>query len=82
MSESSVAPLLVDTETAAEMLGLAPRTLEKWRWQGGGPPFIRVSSRCVRYATKDLDRWIEDERRASTSDDGSAGGAGPRLAAD
>lgn len=82
MSESPVAPLLVDTETAAEMLQVAPRTLEKWRWQGGGPKHIAVSSRCVRYAVTDLEDWIENRRRTSTSDDGSAGGAGPRLTAD
>ena len=31
-----------DTRSAAEYLGLSPKTLEKLRWQGGGPAYYRL----------------------------------------
>jgi hypothetical protein len=49
---------LMDAESAARCLGLKPRTLELWRWAGRGPQFVRVSSRCVRYRTEDLNSWL------------------------
>lgn len=30
---------------AAEFLGYSPRSLQKWRVVGGGPQYVRVSSR-------------------------------------
>ena len=43
----------------------------------GGPRYVRLSRRAVRYHPADLDAWIEKSRRRSTSDDGSsAAGAG------
>ncbi len=40
---------LLNEEAAATFLGLTPRCLQNWRWQGSGPPFLRLSSRAVRY---------------------------------
>lgn len=67
------APLLVDTASAAAMLGLSPRTLEGMRARGGGPPYVRVSARCVRYRVTDLEAWAAGLVRRSTADDGTAG---------
>jgi DNA-binding transcriptional MerR regulator len=53
---------------AATLLGVEPRTLEAWRCRGGGPPFVQVSSRAIRYRQADLVRWIEDRVRRSTSE--------------
>lgn len=39
---------------AAHLLGVTPRTLQAWRLRGGGPPFVRISLRCVRYRRRDL----------------------------
>ncbi len=64
------ARMLLDERQAAEALGLTPRTLQEWRRTGGGPPFVRVSSRCVRYRVADLETWIEARLRRSTSDTG------------
>jgi len=61
--------LLTQTE-AAERLGLSPRWMEVRRYQGDGPPFVRVSSRCVRYRPQDLERWAAENLRTSTSDPG------------
>lgn len=64
-------PLLLSEKEVAELLGFSPRTLQAWRVRGGGPEYVEVSSRCIRYRRCDLDAWIEERRRRSTSDIGS-----------
>lgn len=60
-------PILLDERAAAATLGLTPRTLQSWRNRGGGPAFVRVSSRCIRYRVEDLEAWAADRVRTSTS---------------
>ena len=43
----------LETE-AAEFLGHSVRALQNWRSRGGGPEFIRVSARSIRYRRRDL----------------------------
>lgn len=62
--------ILVDERTAADALRLTPRTLQEWRRRGGGPPYVQVSSRCIRYRPSDLEEWAADRLRTSTSDPG------------
>lgn len=59
---------LLFTAEAAFLLGLSVRTLEALRLRGGGPPFISVTPKAVRYSRCDLDEWIAIRRRVSTSD--------------
>jgi len=61
---------LLTTRQAAAYLNYTPRALEGWRVRGGGPRFVRVSSRSVRYRQADLDAWIAERVRTSTSDPG------------
>lgn len=61
---------LLKTRKAANHLDLSPRTLESWRLKGGGPPFIALSPKAVRYHPDDLESWIATRRRKSTSDTG------------
>jgi predicted DNA-binding transcriptional regulator AlpA len=49
---------MLRTREAAEVLGLAAGTLQNQRSIGGGPPFIKVSSRAVRYRLGDLRAWL------------------------
>ena len=49
---------MLNERDAAQYLGLSPNTLSTWRSRGGGPPFLRYSSRCIRYRTVDLDEWV------------------------
>jgi excisionase family DNA binding protein len=56
------------TPEAGQYLGLAASTLEKLRVYGGGPRFIRLGSRAIRYRKQDLDEWLEACARRSTSD--------------
>lgn len=46
----------LSTTEAAEILGLAPRTLENWRGQGQGPNWLKVG-RSVGYRLADLITW-------------------------
>ncbi|MFZ5558496.1 MAG: helix-turn-helix transcriptional regulator [Pseudomonadota bacterium] len=65
-----IARRFVDTVAAAEYLCMSPRTLEKYRVHGGGPPFRRFGGRVV-YAIEDLDRWADGQPvLRSTSDTG------------
>ena len=61
---------LIDERSAADFVGYSPRALQNWRLRGGGPQFIRVSARSVRYRRRDLIRWAEQRLRSNTSDAG------------
>ena len=58
---------LLDTETAAKYLNVSVRTLEGWRYKGGGPLFISLGSRTVKYRLADLNTWIQEKVRTNTS---------------
>jgi hypothetical protein len=49
---SSAAPLdafaLITENEASRLLSISTRTLQAWRLQGAGPPFVRMG-RAVRY---------------------------------
>ena len=55
------------TLEAADYLRLSPRTLEKMRTLGGGPPY-RKHGRYVRYHIADLDTWSASRGQNSTSE--------------
>jgi hypothetical protein len=59
--------VLVDQVDAAAILDVTPRSMERWRLIGDGPPFIRISSRCVRYRLGDLHEWVASRRQTSTT---------------
>ena len=51
---------LLDTKSAAKRLGLSHQTLEKWRYQGRGPRYIRYLSKAIRYRQSDIDAFIAE----------------------
>jgi len=56
---NGTSPLLVDSRTAAKMLGVSERTL--WELtQNGTIPFVPISQRCKRYSVIALEQWIKD----------------------
>ncbi|MDT8872975.1 helix-turn-helix domain-containing protein [Komagataeibacter rhaeticus] len=55
------------THEAARILGLSPRTLEKYRCHGTGPTFRKLGGRVV-YLIDDLDLWAAAGACKSTSD--------------
>ena len=50
--------------TAAHVIGVAGRTLQRWREAGTGPAFV-VLSRNVTYRLADLLAWVESRRHAA-----------------
>lgn len=58
---------LMDETEAAELLCYSVRALQNWRYRGGGPKFIKISARTVRYAYGDVMDWIDQRRVANTS---------------
>ncbi len=67
-----VGDILLTTEEVAERLRVSRRTLEKWRTVGGGPPFIKLNRRAVRYQEEAVEAWKRSRARMSTSDPGRA----------
>ena len=63
-------PEYLSTREAASLLGLSPRTLERYRISGEGPRFGKFGRR-VSYARTDVDGWANSRLRRSTSDQGS-----------
>ena len=61
---------LIDEKTAAAFLGLTARTMQAYRQKGGGPKYISLSSRCLRYRRIWLLEYAEARTRTSTSDPG------------
>lgn len=48
----------LSTAEAAELYGIAKKTLENWRSEGRGPRFYR-EGRIILYRRKDLDQYLE-----------------------
>lgn len=51
---------------AAAYLSLHPQTLVRWRQQGAGPPYCRLSSGRIGYLVADADAWLEERRVVPT----------------
>lgn len=50
--------ILLREKDAAIYLGLAPKTLSRWRWRGDrGPAYIKLGS-AVRYSTESLEAFV------------------------
>lgn len=63
---------LLHQAEAAYLTGLSGRTLETFRLRGGGPPFVALCRRAIRYRRRDLLAWIDARVQRSTSDPGPA----------
>ncbi len=59
---------LINEKEAGKFLDFSTRHMQGLRYRGGGPKFIRLSARCVRYRRSDLWDWANERLRTSTSD--------------
>ena len=59
---------LVDEKAAGDFLDLSARTMQAMRQRGGGPQYVLISARCVRYTRSRLKTWADEKSRSSTSD--------------
>ena len=46
----------------AARLNISPRTLERWRWTGEGPRFMKVGGRVV-YRLEDVEGYEDSQLR-------------------
>ena len=60
---------LLRTREAAKVIGVSPRTMESYRRNGGGPPFVKIRDYAVRYVLRDLLAWIAARKRTLTFPD-------------
>ena len=60
--------LLTERQTA-EWLGISPKTLQQQRWKRFGIPYIKIGN-AVRYDPEDVERHIQENRRASMNAQG------------
>lgn len=58
---------LLTTREAAKVLNTTDRFLEARRVRGGGPKYVRISARAVRYRLSDLQAWIAERVFEKTS---------------
>ena len=58
---------LLTPREVGSLLGLDHTTLRNWRWLGKGPRFIKIGH-LVRYKLSEVNIFINDQSKASTSD--------------
>ena len=51
----------------ARRWNISPRTLERWRWLGQGPRYIKIGGRVV-YREEEVESFEAQQTRASTAD--------------
>lgn len=56
-----------DQSSVAESLGWSPRSLERWRSTGSGPPYSKVAGRVL-YLGADINAWLEEARHPRFKD--------------
>lgn len=66
-------PTLLDEAETAKVLKVSPRYLQQRRYQGGGPDFIRISHRTVRYHPDAIKRWLEERTFSATCEESGTG---------
>jgi predicted DNA-binding transcriptional regulator AlpA len=62
--------MLTESE-ASSFIGFSVRALQGWRVSGGGPHYVKIGGKAVRYRRRDLIAWAETNLRRTTSDQGS-----------
>ena len=50
----------------ARRWSISPRTLERWRWLGQGPQFLKIGGRVV-YRLDDVEAYEAQQLRTSTA---------------
>jgi sarcosine oxidase delta subunit len=49
------------------MLRVNTKVLERWRGAGGGPRFVRLTRKTIRYQLSDIEAFIAARLRSSTA---------------
>lgn len=58
--------ILIPSRHMPAYVGLSVQTLARWRHEGKGPEYVKIG-RLVAYNVRELRRWIDNQRKHSTS---------------
>ena len=50
---------LSESQTA-KYLNLSKKSLQNWRFNRQGPPYVKLNMKTIRYQREDLDQWMKD----------------------
>lgn len=64
------APRFLRPYQVEALYGLSQKYLANARVRGDGPPFCKPSRKLVLYSVDELEAWLAERRRLSTSDPG------------
>lgn len=60
-------------QAAAELIGVQPTTLSKWRYSGRGPNYVRLAGgNRVRYTRVDIEAFMAEHTFQSTAAESAA----------
>jgi hypothetical protein len=69
MAKEQVANEYVDEDGLFERYLISPRSAQRWRGSGTGPPFVRLGKRRVVYRVADVERWLAKRTFSSLADE-------------
>jgi len=61
-------PAFLTQQEVATLLRVSPRTTERWRLEGSGPPWIRLGRKKVVYALVDVMAYVDSRTFTSTAE--------------
>lgn len=75
--QQELQPFGLSEAPAAKRAGISPRTLQRMRLQGEGPPYVLITRKKIIYPIEELDKWLRSRlvRNTGEADRLRAGGA-------
>lgn len=68
--KTKLAPFLTAKQLAAQ-IGVSTKTLERWRSEGKGPPYLKTATGRIRYLVAGLDEWAKENMAHADSPESS-----------
>lgn len=59
----------LDEDGLHEKYKISPRTAQRWRTSGEGPPFVRLGQRRILYRIADVEAWLAARTYRSRADE-------------
>jgi len=59
---------LINENEASEIFGMSKAWFRRKRWEGGGPLFVKIGGKSIRYQMSDLDDYFTSKKLHSTSE--------------
>lgn len=57
---SSTTDEVMTTEQVAKLLQVVPGTLRRWRFNGEGPPWVKLAPKLCRYRRTEVMAWLAE----------------------